>query len=54
MADDRKRKPASDDRSATAGSKSGDDKGPDKTLTEKAEEQAGGKNKNTPGKLYDV
>ena len=54
MADDRNRKPASTDRSATGASKDGTGKGPDKTLTEKTEEQAGGKNKNTPGKIHDV
>ena len=51
MAEDQK---PTKDRSATAASKSGDDKGPDKTLTEKTEEQAGGANKNTPGKLHDL
>ncbi|WP_448188932.1 hypothetical protein [Azospirillum sp. sgz301742] len=54
MADDRKRKPATANRSATAASKQSGDKGPDKTLTEKTEEQAGGKNKNSPGKIHDV
>lgn len=51
MAEDNKQK---QDRSATAASKSGDDKGRDKTLTEKTEEQAGGKNKSTPGKIHDL
>ena len=53
MADKRTQKPAAD-RSATGASKQSDDRGKDKTLTEKTEEQAGGRNKDTPGKLHDV
>ncbi|WP_431858964.1 hypothetical protein [Azospirillum sp.] len=53
MADERTQKPATD-RSATGASKQSDDQGKDKTLTEKTEEQAGGKNKDTPGKIHDV
>ncbi|CAO3409886.1 hypothetical protein [Azospirillum largimobile] len=35
-------------------STAGTDQDRDKTLTEKAEEKAGGANKNSPGPIYDV
>ncbi|WP_207458393.1 hypothetical protein [Azospirillum sp. SYSU D00513] len=34
--------------------KPGQDQGGEKTLTEKEEDEAGGRNKNTPGPVYDV
>ncbi|WP_188092579.1 hypothetical protein [Azospirillum sp. B21] len=47
-------KPESDQAKAGKPSTAGTDQDRDKTLTEKAEEQAGGANKKTPGPIYDV
>lgn len=53
--DDKDRKPGTGkDRPADAPKDTGGDKARDRTLTEKAEEGAGGANRKTPGPIYDV